>query len=411
LKKRKKMTKLFACFALFCLIGTAFSAVGTDCEENSLLAIYKFTAESKEISGASLKFCKSLQAGTSCCAASIVDKFQDDIDDVAETLTASVIKRDKAIITLRDTTIPALSKTLATLETNAAAALVVIKAAAANDREDESTVEPYTLAEAEELATNLEALAEDAIDNLEAATEGFTAFQKARTLCVNQLLNLQAAAWCLACDPTANDQGVGLLGAITLADDTCTRLQESCYAYITTSVAQSSLLTVGWISDIIDDLNTALDAVADSTTPETQTAALQALADAVEPAETESLDDALQPVAVPAGCTAEDKCEWICTGLFAGGVINEKVLVAGGEGTTPLVATTEVVVVAPGGDVRRLQNDWAPAEDEAGVVVDFQDDPAGVNSDDDDDTLTPAGAGIIKSGFVCVIALLSVFFF
>jgi len=405
------MTKLFACFALFCLVGTAFSAVGTTCVDNSLLGIYKFTAEAKEIAGTGLKYCKSLKAGTSCCAATIVDTFQDKIDAVAKTLTDSVIKRDKAIIALRDTTIPALTKDLEALETNAKAALVKIVAAQqppAGTREDESTVKPYTLEEANTLANNLETLAEEAIDNLGDATEGFTAFQKARTLCVNQLLNLQAAAWCLACDPTAKTQGVGDAGAITLSDDTCTRLQESCYEYVTASLTQSNLLTVGWISDIIDELNTALKAITDSTDEPTRTAALQKLSDAVEPAETKGLDDALEPSAPPKECTAEDKCAWICTGLFKAGVVDQNALVIGGQSTTPLVATTDV---APAGTRLLQASSWAPAEDEAGVVVDFEDDPAEVNSDDEEDTVTPAGAGIIKSGFVCVIALLSVFFF
>lgn len=396
------MTKLFACFALFCLIGTAFCAVGDACDGNTLLTKYKFAKEDKEISGTALKYCKSLQAGTSCCGASVINTFQDEIDAIAKTLTAAVVKRDTAIVDLRDETMPTLSKKLETLQTNAAAALVKIDAAiaAANDREDETKVKPYELTDAKTLATNLETLAEDAIDNLADITEGFTAFQKARTVCVKDLLDIQAAAMCLACDPTADDQGLEANGAIKLSDETCSRLKGSCYEYVTASVAQSDLLAVGWISAIIDELNAALEDVAE----DANEAGLQALADAVQPAE-DDVDGEASPVATPALCTKEDDCDWICTSLFVEGKIVEDLLVLGGAADpTPLVATTPVA--------RRLQDEWTPAANEAGVTIEFEDDPAGLNSDDDDDdTLTPAAAGIIKSGFVCVIALLSVFFF
>ena len=402
------MTKLFACFALFCLIGTAFSDAGDTCTSNSLLTVYGFEpVTTVELDSTDYKYCKSLQAGTSCCEDTIVNKFQDDIDDLAETLADSVIKRDKAIVLLRDTTIPGLGTKLTTLKDNAEEALVTIAAAIAAEaagREDEPTVDPYSLEEASELATGLLALAEDTIDNLAGATTGFTAFQKARGACVIELLNLQAAAWCLACDPTANDQGVGLLGAISISDDTCTRLKGSCYDYVTASATQSSILSVAWISTIVDNLNTALAAVAE----EANEAGLQLLSSAVEPAEEIEHSFETAAVDVPLTCTSESECNWICTSLFVEGEISQALIVGGDFVESPLVETTPVQAEPPAGG-RRLQDEWAPAADEAGVTVTWKDDPADVNSDDD--VITLAGAGIIKSGFVCVIALLSVFFF
>lgn len=440
------MNKLFICLALFGLITTALSAANCD---NPLLAEFGFKGLDAPEVVENLKYCKSIKDGESCCGVDVVNEIQTNVDDLAKKLSVVVAKRDKAIVEMRDKVIPGMKKGLEDLKEKSDKAVKAIKAPKPPKAEDppegppEGGEEPpkdgeeppkdgeepeggeppkppgekpprppraYTSDQAAQVAGNLQQVAEKCMDKLPDIKNDFNDFQRSRSSCVIELLQLQSAAWCLACDPNWEEKGVVVVDevlSITLSDRVCKRLQSSCYKFITKSAGQSAILSVKTISSMIDQVAASMEKLAND-----DETGLDDLADAVNgntenvPADDTPDENAGQPVRVPDECTKDDDCDWICDNMFKAGKIEETNIVVGGQIADPTEADEEVESRLLGKKKRVLaDSEWNPDQDEAGVTVSWEDDPAGVKNDE----TVALGAGVVKSGLVCVAALV-VFF-
>jgi len=205
---------------------------------------------------------------------------------------------------------------------------------------------------------------------------------------------LQAAAWCLACDPNYAARGVSNVsnaGNIELSDNLCTRLQSSCYDFVSQAASQSALLSVRSLSSNLANMTLGLQRIManDSTGIDT----LATAQDTSTSAQTAGAPSST-PVARPPDCNGTASCPWICNRLFTPqGQVNETLVSVGGQigdDTTTTTTTSSRLLqqqIEEGSVVknklfkrRTLQAaEWNPDQDEAGVEVTFADDPASVD--------------------------------
>jgi len=325
---------------------------------------------------------------------------------VSALLATAVGNRDKYLTTSRDTTLAAVQDKLKLLGVTATAASVSL-ALLDNTQTDTSATKN---AGAKTLADALKAIVTDTTtDNLATLKTNFGAFQKARTTCISQLLKLQAAAYCLACDPTYDTKGVtGSTPSpvVAFSDAVKTRVRNACFPYIKASDEQSALILGAIISPKIDDLNTALTGIAAA--PAKKDTLKTLINDFQIGAITTSEK---KPVQTPASCT-DAACDYILTTWFKDGALVQDLIAAGGAIDTTLSTAGMTKLTTDKNDVtgtrlleqgRVLQTTWDPTEDEAGVTVSFKDDPAGVNPTTPS---TPSGSELMKSGLVSLIVVM-----
>lgn len=390
------MKHTLVCLALLCL---STISLADDCK-NPLLAALGFTALSSPTSGAGLKFCRSLKNAQTCCSSDTIASIQDKISNLGQRLKDSVVTRDKAISEARDQLLPAFSQSVKKLQD-------AVNKMASNPQLIGADTAILTA-----ITTAFDALGQEANNGAAGLKKSFGGFQKSRTSCVVEILKLQSAAFCLACDPAYASKGVAADGSITFSDKVCKRLQSSCFSFVTAAAAQSQLLAIKTMAEMIDKLTTAIAKVAKGDT--------SGATDMVGVFSSYSLSETpTAPVQVPDKCTASD-CQWICKNLLVKGKLQETTLVIGGSVTDPTGMTPSgtggkrLLVEAEEGSVVKSKlgknrilasNEWDPDQDEAGVTVTFQDDPAGVKPSD------TSNGRIIGSGFICMIALLVSYLF
>ena len=403
-----KLLLLLCCFTI--LITSQISA--QDCD-NPLLTTYNFTAlSSPEDTTDDFKYCKSLTQ--TCCSADTVNGFKEKANDLIARLTESVAKRDIFLVDIRTKVIPKLQNKFQSLKNHAEKAIKTLNKK--NNKGEKKTHEKGDTSDTTETTDNTEAIAmiqkfgdmKDQLGNLvPKAKSEFAHFQQLRAKCIVKLVKIQAAAWCLACDPDYSSKGI-TAGSLELSHGLKQSLISSCLKYFTHSEKQNRLLSFSYLSDSLDTLITGLKSIANGTQEDTgdfESAAIDSEFNSMNVTE-----ETQKPVYFPANCT-EDSCDWIELALFVAGEIKEDLLAAGGsfyeedEGSDDEEEDDDEET-EDDEETRRLlrgrmlQSGWNPDVNEAGIDVQMQINPGGV------DNSSAWRQGAFVSGLLCLLITL-----
>jgi hypothetical protein len=149
--------------------------------------------------------------------------------------------------------------------------------------------------------------------------------QGSRVACYQTMLLVQAAAYCLACDPEYAENGVNTNGSINLSATLCTQMQNNCYPFIADSAAMSVLLTVQQYSALLQQgINYMMNLSSGVVSFPASTSDVPIFVTPTGPGGKKQ-----KKVSIPNSCTAGN-CPWICSNLFQQGVLNFNNLAAGG---------------------------------------------------------------------------------
>jgi len=400
------MTKLL--LVLLCSFTILLSSA-QDCE-NPLLTTYNFTAlSSPEDVTSDFKYCKSLTQ--TCCSADTINSFKEKADDLISRLTESVAKRDIFLFDVRTKVIPKLQNKFQSLKNNAEKAIKTLnkKSHTKGNKKTADTTDTSDTTDNSEAIAVIQKFGDmkDQLGKLVPKAKAEMAhFQQFRAKCVVKLVKIQAAAWCLACDPDYTSKGI-TAGSLELSHGLKQSLISSCLKYFTHSERQNSLLTFSYLSDSLDSLISGLKAIANGT--EEETGDFESVAIESEFNSWNVTDDTQKPVYFPANCTS-DSCDWIELALFVAGEIKEDILAAGGSFYPEDEASDDDAEddEDESGDEetrrlrgRMLQSGWNPDENESGIEVHMQVNPGGI------DTSSAWRNGAFISGLLCLfIALL-----
>jgi len=357
------------------ILTIASSVSSTTCGSNPLLDAYGITAafsNAQIVPG--ISYCKSLQGKETCCDADAINGFQDKADDLLKKLSSAVGNRDQSLIKIRKDVLPSLTGKLASLKdaaNKAAAKIQEITAAGGSGDMETDIMNAIVLA----MAMVYSEMAKQLTDSLSVLRDDFTDYQKARSTCVVDIVKIQAAAWCLACDPEYTSKGVSVSG-IEFPDNLVQTLTDSCTSYFTGAVTQSMIFSIGLMSDYLSGITAAFKKVANGNANGAQDFMTALTEMAVSQA---SLASDSMPVELPSGCT-EDECDWIATTMFKGGELDVTSLTLGGSEKSSGLGTRRLEEELKTQKGRMLTNSWDPDTDEAGVTVTFSTNPGGVDN-------------------------------
>jgi len=345
------------------------------------------------IQSTGLNYCKSLKTANTCCAADVINGFADKAKALLARLTTSVSNRDKFIIQARKSAF-ALRSALARIQAATPKASENLQnynpVSDSNSGTSGSMDASFLLV----IATGFGEVASSLSGNLTELVGGFDSFQEKRKECVEQLVNLQTAAWCLACDPNSSNQGLGA-ETLTLNSALSEKLVTSCAPFIVLSAGQNAFIAIHLMSGLLNGMAGAMEKMAANDIEGGLNDFVMALFSMISSgavSEPSSVDQ--KASTLPNGCT-ETSCSWITESLFKHGQINETLLAAGGvieesDSTSGGISfgrlligkrhheDDEVVVKIA---ERKLQGGWNPADDESGIEISFEANPGGVVND------------------------------
>jgi len=166
----------------------------------------------------------------------------------------------------------------------------------------------------------------DLQDKADSVVDEFINYQKARVVCFKTMILLQGASYCAACDPEYATNGIDTDGTVTMSADSCTLIKQRCYPFLAHSVAQSLVLRLQRIGHMVSSANHILDQINDKKLTITQLSDVPALDDGNAP---KSVDQ--EEVELPDGCTDQDNCDWLCSGVFTKGKVDLNHMGSGGN--------------------------------------------------------------------------------
>jgi len=371
---------------------------------NPLLEIYGFDALANPVAAGNVPFCDNLRDGETCCSNTTILGFQGLIENITASLQELAGSRDIYIAQLRSNYTDSFRDQVSDF----------------TDYDgDVNDIQDADATVGDPIKTQYDSFRQlrselDHFDNSDDYKSDFIDMQNKRVICYNALLNIQAAAFCLACDPNWENLGVQANGSITAAASVCDTIQSACAPFTDAmdkfnplfQAQQAFTRLVGltdWVKFYHDNdifPNATLSGDVPVVTNATQRTNSQ-----------------------PPNCD-EDTCTWQCTNLFNSSFqLNQTVagngagVIGGGDVAYPDVGVIQTVPSTTSGG-RRLQSTpttgtWNPADTNAGVEIVVVSDPRAVTnldgsdaSDADiDDHLDAFRTTIITA----VVAVLSVF--
>mmetsp|Transcript_16484 Transcript_16484/g.14225 ORF Transcript_16484/g.14225 Transcript_16484/m.14225 type:complete len:131 (+) Transcript_16484:436-828(+) len=90
--------------------------------------------------------------------------------------------------------------------------------------------------------------------NITEAIKNFKSYQQSRAKCFKTMVDIQASAYCLACDPNWSSNGVNQDGTINYSPDICTRIQSDCYDYVKNQQLQNRFLFLKYRANMITEM-------------------------------------------------------------------------------------------------------------------------------------------------------------
>jgi len=210
---------------LLCSLVVLLAAQSCD---NPIAAKTNTTTESDPLTtGVTFNYCTYLEENPegSCCTTEEIGEVQAKVDALVEWLEGRVAIRDeinaKAFAQINSSLLSANSSFHAQLE---------------YEFMPEEAVERQ-----EERIATLEAQIEALIERSEEARADYRAYLEARKKCYDTVLDIQASAYCLSCDPNWADHGVSAEGTVTISEATCDRIKENCYDFMDHAEIQSEM--------------------------------------------------------------------------------------------------------------------------------------------------------------------------
>ena len=381
--------------ATFIILSLAIASVcGQTCTGNHLQEAFGFQMLSQPSSGSTHLFCKSLQNGQSCCSDETVQSFQQKTDDSITRLMNIVAERDKFMIQTRKSLLDMIP-TFQRLGDAAYDAVIVLRKSIEEPGETFPIFNMLVLA----MAQTLGKFSEYFSDNYSEFKNNFLDYQKTRSTCVVELAKVQAAAWCLACDPSYPQNGLNGNMELEIGEEAQKRILGSCYKFILRSDSQNSILFLHYLRGAFEKMITALEKIAEEDMTGVQDF-IMAFSQATN--DVPHSNDAKEPVKLPDDCTPA-YCPWIFTKLFANGVLNETLLAAGGAFEAfEFESSQSSRILDEDGRVLQNNGQWNPEDDEAGVNVTFEENPGQVRNDD----LSALRNGVIACVLIAVVNLL-----
>jgi hypothetical protein len=395
---------------IIALVLLAFANVisGTPtCQGNFLIEQFKFNKLDDPTPVKDLKYCKSLEA-SSCCSAEIINSFQTKADELKASLEKAVAARDKFLIDTRRDFIPTIRGTLTRLQQAGKKASEALGQTVTTPGDGAGST--FNLNTDSGLSGGLGAMADSLTTGYDELKKNFLVYQKQRSECVTEMIQLQASAWCLACDPNFQTKGVSF-SSVALSTETCTRLTSSCYKFLSLSAAQNVILSLKYMAPLLEAYTVAMEKIAAKKIAEGMSELLKVGLEGASNVKIPTNEVEL-PTTMPLRCTATS-CDFICDTLITKkGILNEKLLAAGGLINTVTSDTGSVRLLLEEDDeeayeeVRKPKNrmlageTWAPKADEAGVTVTFSENPGKVDNDAENSSAT-----MIKGAVMCGAAL------
>jgi len=290
-------------------------------------------------------------------------------------LRETVVKRDESLIYIRDTLIPSLSTELQAMYQAAGQAYQKIRSVGMQTVDPDVPGLVFFIGNMARGFTNP--------DSIAIMKDNFTSYQESRTTCVIDIVKIQAAGWCLACDPEFESKRVSADG-IDFSDALVKTLTDSCYSSIRRADIMNTYFSFYQMSFFLGDITAALNKIAEGDMTGTD---LKNIANA-SPAIPQ--DIYYRPITSPTSQTCSVvTCPWIETDLFKKGKLEENTLAFGGN-----IPESARRMLREGLSGRTLTaGTWSPDIDEAGVTVTFENSPVigggsnngGSNNDDDSD--------------------------
>jgi len=377
------MSKHFAIICIFLSLSAVPSlATSGDCSATSALRTLYGLSNSVTTpqTYSDLKYCKSLKNSSVCCTDTDINSFQDKTAALLTNLTSKVATRDTYLKNVQDNVLPGLKTSLASFSSTAGQFATTMAALGgggfgSNDTSD-FTDAIGVFQNASKVITSLSA-------NLKT---DYTNYQKSRSSCVVEMVKLQSAAFCMACDPSATSKGYNSFGVdFSISDRVCNRLKDSCVSYIAAAGDQNTLIQASYGAAVITSLNTFMQTFSDPNAFTDANAATTA-------AKLENFDvstifsgiqkpasDLVAPAAPIEDCTSTS-CDFVCGDLFYGAMLDQQALVLGGA-LVDMTSGRRLQQKLTRANNRVLDSgSFDPDADEAGTTVTFEEDPAGTQS-------------------------------
>jgi hypothetical protein len=169
----------------------------------------------------------------SCCSAATIEMAQTKQDSIKTQLTDIAKQRDQQITQCVKQIVPNLQKAVEGVQQGA--------------QEVQGSTDATKKAKGQaiqEQAAPYIAAAQQVMQNADSLKTGFSDYQKKRATCYASILDMQGAAFCLACNADWSNNGVNQDGTINIHDTLCTRLKDDCFDFLRASLKQGPLVAL-----------------------------------------------------------------------------------------------------------------------------------------------------------------------
>jgi len=199
-----------------------------DCN-NPLLDVFNIEGLSEPVSGEGLRYCPNLQQGQTCCSVETVNNLQNNLDSLSRRLEAIAGQKDIYI---------------AQLNTNFSSQYQDLMDDLSDLDNDLGALQDNfpEVGDPMRNQTDIFRLVSDALDDIDNSfSRALIAYQERRTACFTTLLQIQASAWCLACDPNYATQGVQEDGTVNASPALCDTIRNQCGPFLDQGIYLNAL--------------------------------------------------------------------------------------------------------------------------------------------------------------------------
>jgi len=378
---------------------------------NPLLDVYNITGLGAPVSGDGLAYCSNIQ--NNCCSNTTALALQEKLNSLTNTLQALAGQRDIIIAQLDHNYTSQFRDRVSDLTDLTDEISDIQKANAAVG--DPIHTQFLSL---RQLGNNLDDISDE--DNFK---KDFIDMQNKRVVCFTALLQIQAEAYCLACDADWAANGVYANGTINSAEAVCATIQDACAPYTVAMDKFNPLFQAQQSYQRLDNLVNYLKVFNENKS------ILNATLSGDIPVFTNATE---RTNSQPEGCN-DDTCPWQCTHLFSESfVMNTTVasngggVIGGGDVAYPDLGVTQVIATGSSGagtdDAARLlqgttTGTWDPELGASGMEFVLVRDPAAVTNLGSDSSASDADIDAHLSGSrtsltgALVVMLVSALFF
>jgi len=281
-----------------------------DCN-NPLLDVFNFTRLSTPLKGDTLPYCLNLQISQTCCSNETVEHFQVSLDYLANELQKLAQEKDIYLSQLHANLTEKFQKVNSKLQDFLDDIFDIVK----NDPNVGNPIQSefYLF---QSFSSKLKVIG-DSFD------QSLQSYQQAREKCFNAILQIQASAWCLACDPMYEMQGVKSDGTVNASAEVCNKIQNNCANYVYQSNSLNPLYQAQQAYQRLNDLVSYLS--------EYRNYNNQISPIPLDYFKFHPTDPIQQTNSISPRCNATN-CTWLCSNIFSPQFVLNMTLLAYGSG-------------------------------------------------------------------------------